>query len=588
MDSKKQILEFANKHLGQYKIKGNEIVVKKCPYCGKEKEKFSINTEKGLFQCFSGSCRETGHISKLYFKFGEKSNLSFNPKKVDLSDYVKNISKETIEFLKKRGITEKTIKQNVFDIMSTKNNEISFIYRKGFDIHFIKCRNLNDKKFNAKKIKELTLWKLDFCDEEKPLIICEGELDALSFEEQGIENVVSVPAGVSSLGWLETDYDTLEKYKEIIIAFDNDKAGEEGTQKLAKRLPADVSIKILDYGMFKDANEVHLAGEELKILIENAIETDDEMFVKMKELDISEPVKRFSTGSLYLNRAIGGIRTGEVNIWTGIPGCGKSSILNQIMLNVLEQGNKGLVYSPELPDKQYKRWTCCQLLKDAKGSFNKYYDKILKQDVFYVKKEIADKMSAWLDKQLRYITGEKSLTDKELLRIIVKEIKRNDVKFIVIDNLMKVIFENLINLYEQQKDFLNELSKISKKYNVSINLVAHPKKHNKDEPDQFDIAGTSNIPNLVDNIFYFRRITKRCIESDNWKRKADHFEEHNISTLIIALKSREGEKIGSWLEFNFDVVRKSINHYLERPNYLQEWNTKQNEQEIIFNEEDIW
>lgn len=588
MDNKNKISEFVKKHLGKYKVKGREIIVNKCPYCGREKDKFSISIEKGLFQCFSGSCRETGHISKLYMKFGEKSNLSFNPKREDLSDYVKNISKETIEFLNKRGISDKTIKNNVFDIMSTKNNEISFIYRKGFDIHFIKCRNLKEKKFNAKKLRELTLWKLDFCDTEKPLIAVEGEIDQLSFEEQGIENVVSVPAGVGTLSWLETDYETLEQFKEIIICFDSDKAGKEGTAKLIKRLPTDIVIKIADYGKFKDANEIHLAGEKLKDVIDNAVEIDDEIFVKMNNLDISEPIKRYSTGSLYLNRATGGIRTGEVNIWTGSPGSGKSTILNQVALNVAEQGGKPLIYSPELLDEQYKRWTCCQLLKDTKGSFGKYYDEILEQDVFFVKKEIADKMSIWLDKNLRYITSKKNLTDKEILRIIIKEIKRNNVKFVVIDNLMKIIFENLVNLYEQQKDFLNELSKIAKEYNVSINLVAHPKKHNKDEPDQFDIAGTSNIPNLVDNIFYFRRLTKRCLESDTWRKKADHFEENNISTLMTALKSREGEKIGSWLEFCFDITRKSIKHYLENDKYLQKWQTEEEEKEIEWGDDELW
>ena len=42
------IFNFVSKHLGDHKIRGKEIKVKTCPFCGR-KEKFSINYEKGFY-----------------------------------------------------------------------------------------------------------------------------------------------------------------------------------------------------------------------------------------------------------------------------------------------------------------------------------------------------------------------------------------------------------------------------------------------------------------------------------------------------------------------------------------------------------
>ena len=579
------ILDFINKHLGEHKISGKEILVKKCPYCNNEKYKLSINTDKNLFQCFSGSCRTTGHISKLYNKFNVVApEFKNNTKNADIKIYINPITEEIYKWFEtERKISRKTIKLNTFDVMSDKNGNVSFIYRKGFEVNSIKCRSIKEKKFYGEKIKDLTLWKLDFCDIEKPLIICEGEIDQLSFEEQGIENAVSVPAGVSSLSWIDTDFEILEKFETIYISFDSDKAGKEGIKKLIKRLPETCEIKIINYINLKDANEVHCEGLKLQDFIDNAYSLEDEYIIKMLDINTDKKDEVYSTGILSFDRAIGGIRTGELNLWTGQPGSAKSTILNQVMLNVLQQGVKGLVYTPELANKQYKDWTCRQLLDEGKGSFDKYFDEILKEENFIVKKEISDKMSFWLDKRLINITNKKNLTDKEILRLIIKHIKKNDVKFIIIDNLMKVIFEEEVGEIKLHTNFLNSLSEICKDYNVSINLVAHPKKHDKTQPDQYDIAGTANIPNLVDNIYYLRRITDWCINND-FKDISEEIIQENVSTALMSLKSRYGKKIGEWNFYCFDVLRKSIYDFSEGKKHLNNWKENKEIKKFLLDE----
>lgn len=577
-----ELLQFVKEKLGEHKITGKEILVKKCPYCGKEKHKFSINYERGLFQCFSGSCREVGSIGKLYRKFGLIDKSEYNPKSVDIKEYCSNITTEIIDFFKTRGINENTIKQNFFDIMATVNNEISFIYRKKFEVHSIKVRSIKEKRFSGKKLKDLTLWKLDFCDNTKPLIICEGEIDQLSFEEQGIYNSVSVPTGAGSLSWLDTDYEELEKFKTIILALDNDEAGQKAVKEIMKRLPDETEVRLINFLDYKDANEVLMAGLELKDFIKNASIVEEEYYLKLSEIDQQQEQLKFSTGSKNINRMIGGIRGGELSIFTGRGGSGKSTILNQFSLEVAKQGGRVLIYSPELTDGQYKNWTTRQMIpKDHSDFLEKVYDPIEEENKFFVKKHYSDKMSLWLDKYFNYISSGIKLTDKEILKIIVKDIKKYNTKFIVIDNLMKINFENTNDIYESQKVFVNELSEISKRYNVCVNLVAHPKKHDPYNPDQYDIAGTSNMPNLVDNIYYFIQIGENDHEGFKKYNKKNHetIVNNQVNSGMVCLKSREGKACGKWEFMTFDPVRKRIHQYQEFKNYCDQWQEVQEDLE---------
>lgn len=50
---------------------------------------------------------------------------------------------------------------------------------------------------------KLVLWGMDNCDINFPLIITEGEMDALTLDECGIPNVVSLPNGVNGLDCID-------------------------------------------------------------------------------------------------------------------------------------------------------------------------------------------------------------------------------------------------------------------------------------------------------------------------------------------------------------------------------------------------
>lgn len=67
------------------------------------------------------------------------------------------------------------------------------------------------------------------------LIICEGELDAISWAQYGFA-AVSVPGGAKYTGWLDLCWDWLQPFKQIHISFDEDAAGRLKVVEIVTRL----------------------------------------------------------------------------------------------------------------------------------------------------------------------------------------------------------------------------------------------------------------------------------------------------------------------------------------------------------------
>ncbi|MFQ6957751.1 MAG: hypothetical protein ACLRSP_19655, partial [Flavonifractor plautii] len=61
-----------------------------------------------------------------------------------------------------------------------------------------------------------------------------------------------------------------------------------------------------------------------------------------------------------LDRATGGAVMGELSVWTGKRGEGKSTLLDQFLLEAIDQGQPVCAYSGELPAWKFKYWASLQ------------------------------------------------------------------------------------------------------------------------------------------------------------------------------------------------------------------------------------
>ena len=96
----------------------------------------------------------------------------------------------------------------------------------------------------------------------------------------------------------------------------------------------------------------------------------------------------------------------SVNVWSGNNGCGKSSLLNQLALNAVNNGFKVAIYSGELRGKKLKRWVVLQAAGKSHNKKSQYND----YD-YYTPNNIKDKIVDWLkDKLYNYNTKVQTLS----------------------------------------------------------------------------------------------------------------------------------------------------------------------------------
>ena len=105
-------------------------------------------------------------------------------------------------FLKARGISEQTAldmklfaANKYFNRLQKQTDAIGFPYFKNGQYINAKYRSIESKDFTQDTGGTHVFFAIDKVDPTKPMIIVEGEIDALTLIECGIENVVSVPSG---------------------------------------------------------------------------------------------------------------------------------------------------------------------------------------------------------------------------------------------------------------------------------------------------------------------------------------------------------------------------------------------------------
>lgn len=221
------------------------------------------------------------------------------------------------------------------------------------------------------------------------------------------------------------------------------------------------------------------------------------------------------------------LRQGELSIWSGFNGHGKSQIVLQTMLWQMKSA-RVLVASLELKaEVSLYRMLCMYAgCRAAEG----YAVKTLPQ---------------WDQKLFVYdVIG--SVSHRRIETLILYAREKLGVNHLVIDSLMKCGID--ADDYKAEKRFVDRLQNLAKETGIHIHLVCHARKSQDEEkrPNKFDVIGTSHITNLADNIFIFWRNKAR--EKALRKQKAGtglnekelKIIEEQYDAILAVEKNREG------------------------------------------------
>ncbi len=232
-------------------------------------------------------------------------------------------------------------------------------------------------------------------------------------------------------------------------------------------------------------------------------------------------------------------RSGEVSIWSGVNGHGKSLIQSHASLGFMAQGEKVCIASMEmLPVATMYRMT-----RQSSGG------------VFPTEESVRD-FHGWTDGRLWLYDQQGSVSTDRILalgRYVSQEI---GIKHFVVDSLMKCGIGT--DDYNRQKDFVDALTAMAKDTGLHIHLVAHSKKGQTEysQPGKFDVKGASEITDQADNVLTVWR---------NKAKEENHNEHGNEpDALLTVSKQRHGEwegKIALWFNKASMTYLESENDY---------------------------
>lgn len=526
----------------QTKPRGDELQFYICPYCrggknGKDRGTFSINLLTGQFKCLRASCAISGNMISLARDFDFHLSRDVDDYYMHKTQYRRLRTprqplvpmESSLKFLKSRGISEKIARKYEITSHNKRKNVLVFpFFDENGKLQYIKYRDgeyFKGKTYVDKDGKEQMspkewaewdckpiLFGMKQCNKEnKRLVICEGQMDSLSVAEAGIENAVSVPNGAQGFTWIPCVWDWWCQFKELIIFGDFEHGRITLLDNLEKRFPGKVKhVRHEDYKDCKDANEILTkhGQKAVRTAVENAVELPVKQVKELadvKRRDLKD-IPKFKTGFRQLDGYLGGyFYGGQLVVLTGKRGQGKSTVANQICVAALQQEKKIFAYSGELPDWQYKSWIDFQIAGPGNIVEQLNRDGEMRR---FITNSNQDRIDDWYRRKF-YLFDNNVIDDDELTDLIAtieNSIMQYGIDLVVVDNLMTALDVDMAkDEYRCQSKFVKKLSRLTKRHDVVIILVAHPRKNSLTTDENDAVSGSGDITNLADIVMTFKR-----------------------------------------------------------------------------------
>jgi twinkle protein len=391
----------------------------------------------------------------------------------------------------------------------------------------------------------------------REVIITEGEIDAMSWAAYG-HPAMSVPyggGGGQKQRWIENDFDRMDRFEKIYVSTDMDGPGHEAAQEICRRLGAHRCYRV--ELPLKDANACLVEGhtqEQMDGCLAAAKSLDPEglrraadYFAEVDELFWPEPGQHVGYSVPY-DKAADKIafRPGEVTLWTGASGAGKSQILSDCAVHWVHEGSRICLSSLEMkPSHTLKR-----MVKQVTNIDRPTHEGISRALTF-------------LDQGLLLYDRVGKTGIEGLLEVFDYARAKYGCDQFIIDSLMRLGVAG--DDYTGQEKLVFKLVDWTIKNNVHTHMVAHARKGEAGAtvPQTEDIKGAMEIGANAFNIISIWR--NRRHEEDLRIAEEGSAEWLNLSekpgVVMNIAKQRNGDfegKVGLW--FNQSTYRYASSH----------------------------
>lgn len=223
---------------------------------------------------------------------------------------------------------------------------------------------------------------------------------------------------------------------------------------------------------------------------------------------------RTFSGLPALDRAVGGFSGGELSVWTGKRGEGKSTLLSQMIPEAVAKGKRVCVYSGEMPAAMFK--DCLYQQIAGKSNIYRQADQATGKELYFVSEAARKKIDKWLDRRV-FITDIRTANahdEDNILSLFEYAHRRWHCGMFLVDNIMTAELKDEARLgqWRAQSVFASRLVAFAQRFDVHVHLVAHPRKTRDGNFEADDVAGTADITNRASNVFLVDRIPGERVE----------------------------------------------------------------------------
>lgn len=193
-------------------------------------------------------------------------------------------------------------------------------------------------------------------------------------------------------------------------------------------------------------------------------------------------------------------RSGEVTVWAGQNGHGKTDMTTQVALSLVGQGERVCVASFEMKPAT----TISRMVRQFAGvnPFTPDFQQFKGVDAV---DDLYDQFGEWTQNKLWLYDQTGTAYPDVVLGMVKYCAKELSITHVFIDSLMKCVRQE--DDFNGQKAFIDELCAIAKDLNCHVHVVHHLRKPSLESqmPDKHDTKGSGSITDQADNLLMIWR-----------------------------------------------------------------------------------
>ena len=514
-----------------------------CPFHNENTPSFIYSSKTHRFHCF-GKCNKSVDIVDAFIEgqgmtfnqavskvfeladmnvpmpeVGLKANKSYRyPKLTEGADMT-----PVYGYLGKRGISKAVVDYAGLSCDGKGNIEFPFIDSN--DV--LKTVKLRPARKIDKSKGEIKTWVQKDTDHENvmflqhlanpdsPLLICEGEIDALAAIQAGYKNTVSIPFGCSNTKFIDEQWDFFEQFDTIVVAGDNDEAGRKFSKEVVARLgnwkcravqfPTSYTMPNGERIAVSDTNEVlyYYGAEKVLECINEAINKPIPTvvdFSDVHEYNLDE-LDGCRFGLADMDKVLMRLFSGSLTVLFAKASAGKTSLINLLTAECLNDGKSVFLYSQELSNALTSNWLLYSLA--GRRNINSFVSKE-GAPYYRVTPDARKEILKYYRNQLFLYRDGESIDIDDILKTAEVCVRRQGVSLVVLDNLTCISCKGCESDLMRQTEIVRKCVNFALTFNVAVVLAAHSRKTNE-ALSMDDVAGSSNISNLAGRVIGMER-----------------------------------------------------------------------------------